>query len=159
AARPPRHAEGRERGAELALLAEQLSIGRVGARVAALDVVDADVVEQAGDRKLVVEGEVDAVGLRAVAQRGVEEIEAFARGTGHCGRSFAASCFSMVVLASHSPPSGTVLRCCGTNPRFLKKSCALSLTSAVSRRAPRAPASFSSASTIIEPTPWPAALG
>ena len=34
------------------------------------------------DRELVVEREVDAVGLRAVAQRGVEEIEAFA---GHDG--------------------------------------------------------------------------
>ena len=46
--------------------------------IAALDIVDAEVVEHAGDRELVVQREVDAVGLRAVAQRGVEQIEALA---------------------------------------------------------------------------------
>ena len=43
---PPRHAERREGRAELAVLAEQLGVGRVRARIAALDVVDAEVVEQ-----------------------------------------------------------------------------------------------------------------
>src|SRR5262245_15307872 len=67
--------------------------------------------------------------------------------------------FSIVVLASHSPASGTVLRRWSEKPRLRKKSCALSLTSAVSFTAPRAPASFSSASTSIEPTPWPTTAG
>src|SRR4030095_3049228 len=78
AAGSARHAEGGEGGVELALLAEQLGVGRIGARIAAFHVIDAEIVKQAGDRELVVEGEVDAVRLRAVAQRGVEEIEAFA---------------------------------------------------------------------------------
>src|ERR1700704_2889153 len=77
----------------------------------------------------------------------------------HGVRSLAASFFSVVVLASHSSPSGMVLRCCGTNPRRLKKSSALSLTSAVNRAAPREAASFSSASISMEPTPCPAAAG
>src|SRR5215468_4049510 len=69
------------------------------------------------------------------------------------------SAFSIVVLASHSPSSGTVLRRWSENPRLRKKSCALSLTSAVSFTAPRAVASFSSASTSIEPTPCPTTAG
>src|SRR6476620_11301878 len=77
----------------------------------------------------------------------------------HGVRSLAASFFSIVVLASHSSPSGTVLRCCGTNPRRLKNSSALSLTSAVNRGAPREAASFSRASINMEPTPCPAAAG
>src|ERR1051325_4106101 len=123
--------------------------------IAAFDVVDAELVEQLGDRELVVQREIDAVHLRAVAQRGVEKIEAFF----HAAAPLAASFFSIVVLASHSPPSCTVLRCVAMNPRFLKKSCAVSLTSAVSRFAPRAPASFSSASTSIAPAPCPVAAG
>jgi hypothetical protein len=77
----------------------------------------------------------DAVHLCAVAQRGVEQIEPF---LAHAAPCVAASVLSMVVLASHSPPRSTVLRCCAEKPRFLKKSCALSLTSAVSalRHAP-----------------------
>src|SRR5712691_6012248 len=80
-------------------------------------------------------------------------------GLGHRAPAFAASGFSMVVFASHSSPTGTELRCCGTKPRCRKNSCALSLTSAVNRRAPREPASFSSASISMVPTPWPAAAG
>ena len=79
---PPSHTERRKGRVELALLGEQLGIGRIGARIAALDVIDAEIVEHFGDRELVAEGEIDAVGLRAVAQRGVKEIEPFA---GHCG--------------------------------------------------------------------------
>src|SRR5262249_47862025 len=70
-----------------------------------------------------------------------------------------ASGFSIVVLASHSPASGTVLRRWSVKPRLRKKSCALSLTSAVSLAAPRAAASFSSASISIEPTPCPTTAG
>ena len=57
---------------------EQLGIERIGARIAAFDIVDAEVVEHPRQRQLVVQREVDAVRLRAVAQRGVEEIQAFA---------------------------------------------------------------------------------
>src|SRR5215831_1652996 len=77
----------------------------------------------------------------------------------HRTASFAPSGFSIVVLASHSPPQRIELRCCGTNPRRRKNSCALSLTSALNRRAPRAAASLSSASTSIVPTPCPAPAG
>ena len=103
---------------KLAVLREQLGVGRVGARIAALDIVDAELVEQLRDRQLVMQREVDAVHLRAVAQRGVEQIEAFlahaalpADQAAQCRRAFRhASCFSIVVLDSHSPPRWTVLR-------------------------------------------------
>src|SRR5882762_5645614 len=49
-----------------------------------------------------------------------------------------ASFFSIVVLVSHSPPRRTVLRCCASKPWRVKKSCAVSLTSAFRRVAPRA---------------------
>src|SRR2546423_7670593 len=78
---------------------------------------------------------------------------------GHGAASFATRVLAMVVLASHSLPRATVLRRWGTKPRRLKKSCALSLTSAVKLLAPRAAASFSSASINIPPTPCPAAAG
>src|SRR5262249_5145015 len=77
----------------------------------------------------------------------------------HCARSLAASRFSMVVFASHSLPRGTLLRCFATKPRRLKKSCALSLTSAVNWAAPRDDASFASASMSMVPAPRPAAAG
>ena len=79
AARPPRHSERGEGGAQVAVLGEQLSVGRIRAGIAALDIVDAKIVQHFGDRQLVAKREIDAVGLRAVAQRGVEEIEAFGR--------------------------------------------------------------------------------
>src|SRR6516225_1106330 len=65
----------------------------------------------------------------------------------------------MVVLASHSSPSDTVLRLCAENPRFSKKPRAASLASTVISLAPRAAASFSSASHSIAPAPCPAAVG
>ena len=83
AARPPRHAEGGELGLQAVVLAEEFRVGRIGAGIAALDVIDAELVEHARDRHLVGEREVDAVGLRAVAQRGVEQIEPFARHRSH----------------------------------------------------------------------------
>ena len=63
-------------GARRPLLLEEGGVGRVGAGIAALDIVDAELVEHAGDRDLVLEREVDAVRLRAVAQRRVEQVEA-----------------------------------------------------------------------------------
>ena len=80
AAGPLGHAEGGELGRARALLGEELGVERVGAGIAALDVVDAELVEQRRDGALVLEREVDAGRLRAVAQGGVEEIEAFAAG-------------------------------------------------------------------------------
>src|SRR5215469_11409243 len=65
----------------------------------------------------------------------------------------------MVVLASHSPPTDTVLRLCGANPRFSKKPRAASLVSTLISLAPRAPASFSSASHNMAPAPCPDAAG
>ena len=72
------HAEGAELRALVGLLLEELVSCRVGAGIAALDIVDAELVEHRGDVALVLEGEIDAGRQRAIAQRGVEEIEAFA---------------------------------------------------------------------------------
>src|SRR5215468_5720588 len=67
--------------------------------------------------------------------------------------------FWTVVLVSHSSSRGTELRCCGTKPRCVKKPSAVSLASAVSLVAPRAAASFSSASQSCAPMPCPATAG
>ena len=73
------HAEGREGGVDEARVGlEELRIGDVGAGIAALDVVDADIVEGAGDQPLVLEREIHARRLRAVAQGCIEQVEAFA---------------------------------------------------------------------------------
>ena len=56
---------------------EEFGVERVRARIAALDIVDAEPVEHRGDVALVVEREVDAGGQRAVAHRRVEQVEAF----------------------------------------------------------------------------------
>ena len=66
-----------------ARLGEQLRVGRIGAGIAALDIVDAELVEHADDGELVGQREIDAVGLRAVAQRGVEQIEPLAHDSHH----------------------------------------------------------------------------
>jgi hypothetical protein len=73
-----RHAKGRESRAKPAILAEEFGVGGIGARIAAFDVVDAQVVQHRSNRKLVREGEVDTIGLGAVAQGRVEKIKAFA---------------------------------------------------------------------------------
>ena len=57
---------------------EEVRVGRIGSGVAALDVVDADLVERARDQPLVLEREIDASRLRAVAQRRVEQVEPLA---------------------------------------------------------------------------------
>ena len=99
---------------ELRLGGKEFGVGRVGAGIAALDIVDAEFVEHLRDDLLVMQREVDAVGLRAVAQRGVEEIKAFAAHGGTPGAAASASVFSIVVLASHSPLTVTELRCLAT---------------------------------------------
>ena len=55
---------------------EELGVARVGAGPAALDEAHPEVVQVPGDRQLVGDGEVDALALGAVAQRGVEDVEA-----------------------------------------------------------------------------------
>ena len=72
------HAEGGETGLAGGLLAEEFGIQRIGAGIAALHIIDAEIIEHPRDLALVLKGEIDARGLRAIAQGGVEEIEAFA---------------------------------------------------------------------------------
>src|SRR5437667_271193 len=77
--RAPRRAEGRDlRVPEAEALdgPEELLVARVRARPAALDVVHAEVVEALGDAHLVLEREGDVLGLGAVAQRRVVELDA-----------------------------------------------------------------------------------
>ena len=53
AAGTARHAKRSEGGVEFAVRTEQFGVGRIGARVAAFDIVDAEIVEHAGNRQLV----------------------------------------------------------------------------------------------------------
>ena len=77
------HAEGGEFGLHLRSLAEEFGVERIGAGIAALDVVEPEIVEHFRDRALVLNREIDAGRLRAVAQGGVEQGQSFA---GHqCG--------------------------------------------------------------------------
>ena len=57
-------------------IGEEAVVGRVGARPAALDIVDAQQVELARNRHLVGDGKVDALGLGAIAKGRVEQVEA-----------------------------------------------------------------------------------
>jgi hypothetical protein len=84
-------------------------------RVATFDIVDAEIVQHMGDDLLVMKREIDAIGLRAIAQRGVEQIDTLAAhddlpGIPSRGAS-PPNDFFIVVLASHSSPIDTVLRC------------------------------------------------
>jgi hypothetical protein len=73
---PLGHAEGSElRMGEFRLFAEEGVVGRVRAGITAFDIVEAEFVEQARNEALVLHAEIDARRLRAVAQRGVEEVE------------------------------------------------------------------------------------
>ena len=76
AAGAARHAKGHEPGAKAVFGGKQLGIRGIGARIAALDVIDAEIVQHAGDGLLLLHGKVDARRLRAVPERGVIEIEA-----------------------------------------------------------------------------------
>src|SRR5437870_6996003 len=76
-------AAGRAEGRHLRVLqpealdgAEELLVARVRARPAALDVVEAEVVEPFGNAQLVLEREGDVFGLGPVAQRRVVELDA-----------------------------------------------------------------------------------
>src|SRR5690606_28557148 len=55
---------------------EELGVLGDGARPAALDEADAELVEQRGDEQLVLHGQVHALLLRAVAQGRVVDVEA-----------------------------------------------------------------------------------
>src|SRR5882757_2123570 len=99
---------------EFRLLGKERGIGGIGAGVAALDIVDAEFVEHLRDQLFIMQREVDAVGLRTIAQRSVEQIKAFASHVGTPGVALPASVFCIVVLASHSPLTVTVLRCLAT---------------------------------------------
>src|SRR5690349_15493892 len=99
---------------QLRLRGEELGVGRIGAGIAALDIVDAEIIQHARDDLLVGEREVDAIGLRAVAQRCVKEIETFAAHACPLASPPPSSAFCIVVLASHSPLTVTLLRCLAT---------------------------------------------
>src|SRR5213593_21147 len=103
-------AAGRAEGRHLRVLeteglhgAEELLVARIRARPAALDVVEAEVVEALGDAELVLEREGDVLGLRPVAQRRVVELDAphgrFS-GAGPIKASCSARTASSVYLAS-----------------------------------------------------------
>jgi hypothetical protein len=83
---PSGHAEGAKASVgKLGRVGEEAVVGRVGARPAAFDIVDAELVEHQGDRHLVGRREVDALGLRAVAQGGIVEMEPLGHRAWCCG--------------------------------------------------------------------------
>ena len=78
-ARPPGAAEGAQRRMvkrPAARRLEKLHVFRVGARPAAFDVVDAELIEPVGDAQFVVGGKGNAFPLRSVAKRRVEQLDA-----------------------------------------------------------------------------------
>lgn len=81
--RPPGGAEGRQpRVAQVQLgggALEELGVLGVRPRPAALDERHPELVEELGDGQLVGDGEVDALALGPVAQRGVEDVETVVR--------------------------------------------------------------------------------
>jgi hypothetical protein len=86
AARPTRHSERHQaRALEGGRRREYRIVGRVRARPAGLDVIDAEVVQLVRDGQLVADREVDALRLLAVAQRAVVEKDA-RRGHGELTR-------------------------------------------------------------------------
>ena len=52
---------------QLGLLGKEFGIGRVRAGIAAFDIIDAEAIKHLRDDLLVMQREIDAVGLRAVA--------------------------------------------------------------------------------------------
>ena len=76
AAGAARHAERRELGVlELRRVGEEAIVCRIGARPAAFNVVNPKQVQFARNRGFVGNGEVDTLGLGAVSQGGVEEVD------------------------------------------------------------------------------------
>src|SRR4029077_14425758 len=79
-ARELRHAERGEAGAGTGRrIGKKLRVRRIGAWPAAFDIVDAELVEGLRNGAFVFDGEVHALRLRPVAQRRVEENDAFLR--------------------------------------------------------------------------------
>src|SRR5262245_38792856 len=73
------HAEGGEGGvAQARIGAEELRVRDIGAWISPLNVIDTQLIERPGDQPLVLEREVNARRLRAIAQRRIEEIEPLA---------------------------------------------------------------------------------
>ncbi len=72
------HAEGGEGGFGRWGGREEVAVGRIGTRPAALDVVDPEGVESGSDLLLLGRRKLDALRLLAVAQGGVEEEKAVA---------------------------------------------------------------------------------
>ena len=110
AARALGHAEGGEvRVAERTRFGEEPGVGGVRAGIARLDIVDPERIELLGDQPFVLDREIDAVGLRAVAERGVVEGEPFAgqRATSQVVTSSpvlgSLASFSVTPIASSSP--------------------------------------------------------
>ena len=75
--------EGRQLGMlELDLLraGEELDVARIGARPAAFDVGHAEAFELGGDAQLVIDGEMNALPLRAVAEGGIIDFDGACHG-------------------------------------------------------------------------------
>ena len=113
AARALGHAESGEAGVfQRRALGEERRVGRVGAGPAAFDIIDAEVVQRQRDLALVFDREIDALRLRPVAQRGVEEIEAFVR----CSSLSHLPCRALRPVLQHECPWPAVRRGCGRIP-------------------------------------------
>jgi len=77
-----------------------------GDMMAAFDIVDAELVQQLGDRDLVLHGKVDTRRLLAVAQRCVEEIEAlFCHGCSSKGRDPSRRARTPIISSPQTHPS------------------------------------------------------
>ncbi len=79
---PLGHAESGEGGAGLGAGLEKVAVGGVRAGPATLDVVDAQIVQRLGDGDLLRHRKLHTLGLLAVAQGGVVDVEAFSHWTG-----------------------------------------------------------------------------
>src|SRR5262249_37383922 len=103
AARPLGHPKRREAGGfERWALLEESRVSGIGARPAAFDVIDAQPVQGQRDLALVLDGEIHALSLSPVTQRGVKDVEAFAA---HLRTSQVVPCgpsFSTIPFASSS---------------------------------------------------------
>src|SRR5208337_3380384 len=83
-------AAGRAEGGDLCMaqleflyLGEKGRVAFVGPRPSAFDVIKAELVQPGSDRKLVIDGERNVLGLASVAQRGVVDVDFFCRCHGY----------------------------------------------------------------------------
>jgi len=75
AAWPPGHSEGGEPSTlERGKIAEKRIVGGIGSGPATLNVVDPQPVQLASNNLLVGHAEIDTLRLRAIAQRGVQQV-------------------------------------------------------------------------------------